>query len=92
MACVLGQRQVLSFPPARKLALFTGHDLSWMYNIEQDQSYEHRQRVQTVLVCLMVGNGACKTIGVLSNTEQDAELSVLLARFHSPREHPAGDS
>ena len=40
----------------------------------------------------MAGDCACETFGVLSNTEQDAELNVLLAGFHIPRDHPTGDN
>ena len=50
---VSGQTKVLPFFPAGKIALFTGHDLSRMHNVEKNQSDEHRQRIQTILVSFM---------------------------------------
>lgn len=90
MICVRVQRHVFPLLSARKIALFTGHDLSWMDNIEQNQSDEHRERVQAVLVRLVARNRAFETLGVFGNAEQNSQLNLLLAAFCSPK-NPLAD-
>lgn len=56
-----------------------------MHNIKKHQCNEHRQRVQAVLVGLVVWDGTCKAFRILGNAEQYSKLSVLSAAIYSDR-------
>ena len=45
-----------------------------MYNIEQNQSNEHREGVQAVLVCLVVRDCTGQAFRIFGNTEKYSEL------------------
>jgi hypothetical protein len=45
-----------------------------MDNTQQHESQQHRQRVQTVLICFVVWDSAVKTIRILAKAEDNSQL------------------
>ena len=86
----LADGQIASHPPshivlpndlpllsARKIALFAGHDLPRMDDIEEHESDEHEGGVENVLICFVDWDTAAVAFGVLDEAEYDADLGAV---------------
>ena len=63
---------LLSLSARKYFALLSRHDSTGMDDAEQYESQEHRQRVQAILICFVVGDGAVETIGVLAKAKDNS--------------------
>lgn len=59
---------------AGEVALFAGHYLPRMNDIEKHESDEHESGVEDVLVCFVDWDAAAVALGVLDQAEDDADL------------------
>ena len=60
--------------PAGKVALFAGHDLPGVDDVEEHESDEHKCRVEDVLVCFVNWNAAGVASRVFNHAEDNADL------------------
>ena len=60
--------------PAGKVALFPGHDLPGVDNVEEHESDEHKCRVKDVLVCFVNWDAAGVASRVFDHAEDNADL------------------
>ena len=60
--------------PAGEVALFTGHDLPRVDDVEKHESAEHEGGVEDVLVCFVDWDAAAVAFGVLDYAVYDADL------------------
>ena len=81
VSCLTGRHPVFPLFPAGEITLFARHDPTRVHNVEESQSDEHRQRVETILVCLVIWNGAVNTFGIFGNAEQNSQLGFPSAVF-----------
>lgn len=66
--------QELPFLPARKVSLFPRHDSARVYHVEEGERNQHGQRVEAVLISLLVGNAGVQTVRVFDEPENDPNL------------------
>jgi hypothetical protein len=63
---------LLPLPTGKYFALFSRHDAPRMDNTQQYESQQHRQTVQTILICFVVWDSAVKTIRILAKAEDNS--------------------
>lgn len=69
--------QALSFLAAREIAFLARHDFAWVVDVEEDESDQHGDRVEAVLVRFVVGDGAIETVRILDQSEDDTNLRIV---------------
>lgn len=71
----------INFPllTTRKVAFFSTHDAAWMEDIEYNQGKQHRDRIQAVLIRLVIGNIALEPLRIFTETKDDSHLCTTLA-------------
>ena len=52
----------LSFLTAREIACLPRHDFAWVVDVEEDESDQHGERVEAVLISFLVGDAAIETV------------------------------
>src|SRR3569833_109098 len=67
--------EAAAFAETGHVGLLPGHDATRVHKVEENDGDQHGQRVQAVLVGLLVGDRAGQALRVLDDTEDDTQLS-----------------
>lgn len=65
---------VLPLSATREVTLFARHDPAWMNGVVDDQSDQHRHRIENILIRFMVGDTAVETLRVFDQAENNSDL------------------
>lgn len=69
--------QALSFLAAREIAFLPRHDFTWVVDVEEDESNQHGERVEAVLIRFVIGDRAVDAVRILDQSEDDTNLRIL---------------
>lgn len=72
--------EAISFPllSTRKVAFFPSHNTTWVVDIEYNKGKQHRDGIEAVLICLVIGNVALEALRIFTKTKDDSHLCTTL--------------